>query len=177
MKRLLVSLILALVLVLAVGGAAMASPVVNAGEGAFVLFGEYASDAYMFTTFQGYVVGAGFGFSKNLTIGVEMEFLPLWSIYGVYANLSLGSVLINCDVLLNDSSDIFVKAAGLYVFDVGSAQLAVGAGIFDAYGNTWYFVEGSANMPLGGNAALYGTVDYAIDGGDITYKAGVSFGL
>ena len=69
-----------------------------------------------------------------------------------------------------------LKLAGLYLIDAGSAQFGVGGGVFSAWSGAdiWYFVEASANIAVGGNTAIYGTIDYNITTTDITYKAGAS---
>ncbi|MGE5528179.1 MAG: hypothetical protein ACM3X6_03450 [Patescibacteria group bacterium] len=177
MTRIFAGCILSLVLVLALGGTALASPLTPAGDGNFVIFGEYACDGYMFPSYQGLGVGVGYGITDCLTIGAEAMFMPGWTLYGAFINAAFGPVLVDCDVLYN-GMDLFAKAAALYCFEIDALKLAFGGGIMadTKHDYRWGYLEASASLDMD-PFSIYGKLDYALNPGFLTYELGFALTL
>ena len=96
------------------------------------------------------------------------------------ANISLDAFLIDLDLLYEpEGGHFFGKLAGLYRFALDPLCLAVGGGLFTdtSHEDVLFFLEGSAGLELGKNFDLYGTADYALSSGELTFKVGTSFGF
>lgn len=165
MKRVLLGFVVFIVLSLVCGSAALAAPVGPAGEG-FSIFAEY-SEWYE----DSFIVGVGYGFSEDLTVGGF--YLPDWDYFGVYANLALGQFRVNGEVFFDPGCyDGMVSA--LYVFDLDPIGLGVGAGFdFCEFGNTDLFLEAAVELNLD-SIKIYGAYDYYPDYSNGLFKVGAS---
>jgi hypothetical protein len=166
LKRILLSIAVALFLTVVCGGAALATPLVPGEAGQFVVFGTY--DEF----YEEFLIGAGYGISDGVTLG---GFYGLdYQDFGIFANLALGPILVNGEVCFDDNY-IFGKVSALYAFDLDGILLGVGGGSdFGPWGNE-FFVELAGNVSLGENIAVYAAYNYYLDGGQGCYKAGLSF--
>ena len=131
MKRILVSLVLSLVLVLAIGGSALAAPVTVGEAGSFSVFGEYGMT---FDAEGALSVGAGYTISDSIAVGILAQ-LDDVTFIGGYATLSLGSIVVNAEVLTY-SPITWGTVRALYIFDLDTFQLGAGAGSFFFFMNT-----------------------------------------
>ena len=175
MRRTLVCFGLALLLLFAVGGAALASPPVGAEEGSFVVFLEYASDAYIYENPHDALVVVGYGITDWLTIGGEVQYHESdWVLYGIYAALSFDPVYVNLDLLYNlDGPWCFGKLAGGLRFDLDPFALYAGVGVCYGWDDYWVAIEAGADFAIE-NLTFYGTIDYAPSKEYTTFKVGMS---
>jgi hypothetical protein len=190
MKRVILGLLLVLVLAFGVCGAATAAPL-DTNQG-FVVFGEYAP-AMLYAPFNVFVIGAGYGFTENFAVGLEVENYGASWMLGGFLNLSLGPVLLTGEFIGAPAisggtrampTGLLGKATGLYVFDLDTAKLAIGAGTLFVLGGGGspppeipLFIEAKANMSLAEKFSLYGAIDYYVSlyDGLVNFSVGASY--
>ena len=171
--KILIALTLTLALVFGIGAAAMASPLVPLAEGQFTVFGEYASDAYIFDAENALVLGVGYGLTDSFTLGGEIQFHSSWTLYGLYAKLSFDPFIVSADFFYSTGGGGFYgKLVGLYMFDLDVVNLAVGGGLAYDDGDVTWLVEADASLSLSENVAINGSIGYNPDG--TVFQAGLS---
>ena len=166
MKKVFLGFLVFAALSLACAGAALAAPVGPSGEG-FSVFADYEDDYY-----DSFSVGAGYGFNDILTVGVF--YLVNWENVGIYANLALGPVLINGELVFDpDCMDGFFSA--LYAFDLDPITLGAGVGSYFCEFGGFEGVEivAMAQFDMDPLTVFVG-VHSPLDSGDIYFKAGAS---
>ena len=166
MKKMFLGFLIFTALSLACASAASAAPFSPAGEG-FSVFADYENGYY-----ESFSVGAGYGFSENLTVGA---FYHLdWESVGIYANWALGPILLDGELVFEPACmDGFFSA--LYAFDLDPIALGVGVGS--------YYCEfgGFAGLEIVATAefvldplTIFGGVHSPLDSGSIYFKVGAS---
>lgn len=120
MKKVLYGLVLILALGLLCAGTSLAAPVGPAGEG-FSVFADYGSWWY-----NTCMVGAGYGFTENLTVGAF--YVPDWEEFGIFANVALGPFRLNGELVFEEHCDDGIFSV-LYALDLDPMTLAVGGGM------------------------------------------------
>jgi len=168
LKKIILGFLVVAALSLINAGAALAAPHSPAGEGLSV-FAEYDTDWY-----DSVVVGVGYGFSENLTVGglyaVDLED------FGIYANLSAGQFRVNAEVGFWEPIDEYYgRVTALYAFDLDPLALGVGGGVdFYDFGDSALFVEAMAEYKMD-SITIYGSYMYFPDGGWDSFDVGVNF--
>lgn len=168
----LIGLVLALVLVFSVAGAALATPIVPANEGQFFVFGEYN------TMWGDFVFGAGYGLTDNFTLGLYYAYyVPYYTELGGFIALAFQPFVaeLNVCVDLGGSSFVCGQASALYTFGLGSLTFGLGGGVgFSSSG--WFegFGKVAANFALSDNVDLYGSISYWPIYDGFAYQGGLS---
>lgn len=167
MRRCLVGIILALVLVFAAAGTTLAAPL-EVGDSGFMVYGEYSN----LFDFQ---IGVGYTFAEGMSAGVLVLTNGSDFVFGGFADLSLGAFNVQAD-LLSEGGTLIGIAKALYLLDLDPVQFGVGGGVFFAVGEgSAFLVEGAVSLPAGDNFSIYGSVDYVLAGpGALTCEIGVS---
>jgi len=160
-KRTIISLVLVTALVLGIGSAALAAPVMVPEEGQFVIFGDYGFP-------MGLQIGAGYGITDNLTIGGFYSYA--W--FGAYATLTLDPFVLNAEYAFLG----LLNVSALYTFDLDPFTLGLGGGFLVGPGTIGY-IEAAASIKLGDNFAIYGAVDYLVLPSVFTFDVGLSLTL
>ena len=173
LKKTLLILALAALLAFSFVSATMASPVVVNEDASFVLFAEYAPLLFFIPEYIP-VVGAGYEITDNLIFGVEAQFIPGITFFGLFANYSIDQFEVSGEMLFIEG-DLFGKVTALYTIDANALTMGFGGGtVLLPGGIPFFFVEGAANLALGDSFSIYGSVDYTFLLEWITYKAGIS---
>ena len=171
MKRFLCGLILVLALVLTIGTTSMAAPLSIGETGTFFVFGEYGG-----IEGEGFTIGGGYTFADGIAAGAEILMVEGVTVFGVFADMSFGSVLATADVL-SAEGNILAFVSGLYMFDLDQVKVGVGGSALIAGGGVDFAVKGAASYALSDNFSVYGGLDYYIDAAYLVFKAGVSYGF
>ena len=156
MKRKVISLCLAVVLLLGIGTAALAAPLTAPEEGQFVIFGDYGWP-YL------YDIGVGYAINDNLTIGGFYG-----AGLGVYAMLTFDPFVFEAQYNFIGLTTI----SGFYTFDLDPFTIGVGGGALIGAGAAGYLAV-EAEAKLGDVFALYGQADY-IFGDGFAFGVGAS---
>jgi hypothetical protein len=169
MKRALIGIVLSLVFVLGVAAPALAAPVAPCEAGSYFVFGEFGSAG-------GIVIGSGYGASKDLTIGVQLQYFDTGWNLGGFIDYAVKPFVITGDIWW-EFSGLSVKAAGLYLLDVKNFNAAIGAGVLLAGGEFDAFIEGSAGVPITKELEIYGILDYYLTDRDLVFEIGARYGF
>lgn len=175
MRRSAIVFFLAMVLVLMVGAAALATPLTISEPGSFFIFGEYAPANLGEFDFNVFYAGVGYVVSDNFALGVLGEFDPWGNSYGGFVMLALDPFLFKGEFVYS-GSDWDTKLTALYVFQTGKLNVGIGGGVrfCDDFDDVGYFIEAAASYEIAKNLNIYGTVDYYPADGNFTYSVGAS---
>ena len=176
MRRSAIVFFLAMVLVLMVGAAALATPLTISEPGSFFIFGEYApANLGEFDDLNVFYAGVGYVVSDNFALGVLGEFDPWYNSYGGFVMLALDPFLFKGEFVYS-GSDWDTKLTALYVFQTGKLNVGIGGGVrfCDDFDDVGYFIEAAASYEIAKNLNIYGTVDYYPADGNFTYSVGAS---
>ena len=167
MPRTLTSFALIFVLVLAIGGSALAAPMENCEPGLYFAFGEVGSSG-------GIAIGSGYGISGNLTVGAQIQYIENGWYLGGFVNYAIKPFVISGDCWWTFSG-LTVRASGIYLLDVDQFDAGIGIGILMDGGSFSVFIEGVGGVPVAKNFTIYGACDYFPSGGDLACRFGVAY--
>lgn len=175
MKKAIISALLVMILAVALAGPTLAAPPAGTAEGVFV-FGEFAPILLLYPV-DAPIVGVGFG-TEIFSLGVEAQIAEGSVIFGGFAGASLGMFGLEGEILTIEGV-IVGKALGLVKLDLDLVALGIGGGMFfmsngiDPPESTPLV---TAEVSFGLDAfSIYGGVDYLIEPGFLTYRAGVAY--
>ena len=168
MKKVLYGLMLVVALGLLCAGTTLAVPVGPSGEGLSV-FADY--DSWWYDT---HMVGAGYGFTENLTAGVF--YVPDWEEFGIFANAAFGPFRLNGELVFEEYCNDGIFSV-LYAFDLDPITLAVGGGMeyCEEDGFDYFFIDATAEFKLDALTVYGGVMFYPDDSDWTSFKIGVAY--
>ena len=174
MPRMLCCLILASVLLLTAGTAALAAPVFPASaSGEYYVYGEIGSD-FVSTDQLCLAIGSGYAMSNELTVGAEvLSGEDGWSLGGFVCYYTK-PLAVNADIRWAFPG-LSAKLDVLYLLDVERFKAGVGVGALLNPDDILFFVEGTASAALGKDLSAYVTGEYFPNMDDLLFQAGVSY--
>ena len=169
MKKLMVSLVLGLVLLLALGSAALAIPVTAPAGGSFTVFGDFGD------WWGDPIAGIAYGITDSFAAGLELE-IDGGPELAVFSQLTLEP--------FNFSAQYFFTKSWLFVdgkYLIGLDPLTIGLGLsvfvdFIPTVNADYGLKASLDLALTDSISVYGNLSYwLIDGAHFEVGAGLTF--
>lgn len=167
MKRSL-TIALALTLLFAACAAASASPVTSTEAGRYIAFGDW--DGW----WNSYALGVGYGVADGYSIGLMYALDD--GVIGIFvSDMVLAPVIVRADIWYN--GDYNAKLTSIWTFKLAPFTVGLGAGAEYRPPNGNFFLEADADLALGKNLGLYGSVGYYPTTGNYWYSIGVMLEL
>ncbi|MGE5529949.1 MAG: hypothetical protein ACM3X6_12520 [Patescibacteria group bacterium] len=172
----LIGAVLALVLVFAFAGTAMAAPFEVDEAGEFFIFGDYSY--YSGGPSSDFTLGLGYALTDKLAVGVQYmtDIFNTWPYaFGAFAVLDLHPIVIRGEYMYFPLAPFsYGNASVLYTFDVKALTFGLGVGASFYPWDTDFYIEAMASVDLGKDFSLYGTVYYVPSQTEHGFVAGVS---